>query len=169
MNGLSKVTPNKMGKEGTMKHLLRIGTSIAFGLMVTCALSQAEAKDLVYQGTSSLVFFSGDTQIDTNADGVTADRSTMTLDTNLGKVTANILGEGAIVDPTGLCPAEQLEIASVMLHGVHRFENPGDLLFVQMQENTLCLDLTTGGLTAPQGRGTFTGGTGTVCGRIRDL
>lgn len=147
-----------------MKNVVRIGTSIVFGLMVTFTLSQAEAGDLVYQGTSSLVFFSGDTQIDTNGDGATADRSTMALDTTLGKGTAQILGEGAVVEPTGFCPADQLEIASVMLHGVHRFENPGDLLFVQMQENTICLDLTTGTLTAPLGRGTFTGGTGRFAG-----
>jgi hypothetical protein len=106
------------------------------------------------------------TQGDTNHDGIKAGLGTVSCKSNLGRCTAQGVGEAVVAGPA-TCPNGSAGIDLTLLpgtgHGVTRFEESGDLLFGQLSSETVCYDPSTG-TQFKSGTDTITGGTGRFAG-----
>ena len=99
---------------------------------------------------------------DPNHDGIKPALGILTCQSNLGRCTAQGIGEATMVGP-GTCPnghpGLKLAVIPGTGHGFTRFEKSGDMLFDEVVSETACYDTTTG-ILYKSGTNRITGGTG---------
>ena len=144
-----------------MKEVL-LGVTLApiFWGAATEATSREIQLRLKYSGSGMA------TQGNTNRDAIKAGLGILGCTSNLGRCTAQGVGEAVLAGPA-TCPNGNKGINLNLLpgtgHGVTRFEKTGDLLFTEILSETACFDTITGVLFK-SGTGNITGGTGRFAG-----
>jgi hypothetical protein len=125
--------------------------------------NKAETKELPWRAELSGNFIN--TQSDTKHDGDKGSLQNGGIKSTLGSGTLQGVGEVAL-SGSGKCPNGHDGLIATLLpgtgHSFYRFDNTGDLLFVEFSE-TVCIDLTTG-IQFVSGTENFTGGTGQFVG-----
>jgi len=141
----------------TTKHALRL-------IPVLCALPLAvSAREirvkLKYAGSTV-------TRQDSNHDGIRSALGILTCTSNLGRCTAQGVGEALPLGP-GTCPNGHPGLLYTVLpgsgHGFTQFETSGDMVFDEVVSETACYDATTG-ILYKSGTDRITGGTGRFAG-----
>jgi hypothetical protein len=106
---------------------------------------------------------------DPNGDGITAGMGVLGCVSNLGRCTAQGVGEAVYTGPA-TCPNGNPGIGLALIpgtgHGFTRFEK-GDLLFSELVTETVCFD-PSARMHFKSGTGRFTGGTGRFGGATGD-
>lgn len=103
---------------------------------------------------------------DTNHDGFKAGLGTVACKSNLGRFTAQGVGEAAVAGPA-TCPNGNQGINLTLLpgtgHTVARLDKTGDMIFSELTSETVCYDPTTN-TQFKSGTDRITGGTGKFAG-----
>lgn len=147
------------------RWLLVIGVVVVIeGL---CLSTTAEAREQKITGS-----FSGSiatTVMDVNSDGVASLLSTVRGKSSFGMTSAQTIGENAPrLSTVSACPPNNMEFPLLMAHSVIHFDDTGDLLFATYSSGVTCFDPSTGMFTT-KGKGSFTGGTGTLTNATGDF
>ncbi|NOT58425.1 MAG: hypothetical protein HOP18_27840 [Deltaproteobacteria bacterium] len=142
-------------------------------LMLTGIVGAAEAKDQHVHWKASFSGGAVNTQSDTNGDGSKGGFDSGGFKGTLGSGTFQGVNEYVFSGP-GTCPNGNEGFIVTLLpgtgHSFYRFDNTGDLLFVEISSSTLCFDpITTlqfyswvDNITGGTGR--FAGATGSITG-----
>jgi hypothetical protein len=111
------------------------------------------------------------TAADPNHDGVKAGMGVLGCTSNLGRCTAQAVGEAMVGGPT-TCPNGHPGITLTLIpgtgHGFTRFERTGDMVFTELTAENVCYDPSTR-MHFKSGTGKFTGGTGRFVGATGDF
>lgn len=106
------------------------------------------------------------TREDSNHDGIKAGLGILTCESNLGRCSAQAVGEALSTGP-GTCPNGHQGLTYTIMpgsgHGFTRFDKTGDMLFGEIVSETACYDISTG-LLFKSGTDKITGGTGRFAG-----
>ena len=131
---------------------------VLWGLPVEAASRELHIR-LKYSGSTV-------TREDSNHDGIKSALGILTCESNLGRCSAQGVGE-ALSAGSGPCPNGHQGLKYVVMpgsgHGFTRFDRTGDMLFSEVVSETACYDLTTGVLYK-SGTDRITGGTGRFVG-----
>src|SRR5215813_252244 len=148
----------------TKKVLVGMALSFVFRGGASEALSREIPIKATYSGTAI------STQGDSNHDGIKAGLGTTACKSNLGRCTAQGVGEAVLAGPA-TCPNGNPGIDLTLLpgtgHTITRFERTGDLLFSELTSETVCYDPSTG-TQFKSGTARITGGTGRFAGATGD-
>jgi len=144
-------------------NLNRLAVGFAIGLvMAAVAISRADDKEFLIEGTLSGSSITA--EIDTNGDGLRASLTTGILVSTRGRFTFQSLTElRPPISPTGACPSGDLELPILLNRAVNNDQKTGDQLFPRVTSGAVCVNPTTGILSASEA-GIFTGGTGQFAG-----
>ena len=137
------------------------GMALASVLLNASADAAAKTIHLKLSYSGSTV-----TRQDSNGDGIRSALGILTCTSNLGRCTAQGVGE-ALSAGSGPCPNGHPGLRYELLpgsgHGFTHFERTGDMLFTRVTSETACYDLTTGVLSK-SGVDAIVGGTGRFAG-----
>lgn len=143
-----------------MRNVL-LGVTLApifWGVPIEAASREIHVR-LKYSGSTV-------TRQDSNHDGLRSALGILACESNLGRCTAQGVGEAVSAGP-GTCPNGHAGLTYALLpgtgHGFTRFEKTGDLLFSEVISETACYDISTGVLFK-SGTDNITGGTGRFAG-----
>ena len=142
------------------RFLLRVTVS----LVVWGAATEAMARTFHFRVKCSGSAMS--THGDTNHDGLNAGLGTVACISNLGRSTAQGVGEAVVAGPA-TCPNGNSGINLTLLpgtgHTIARYEKTGDMVFSELTSETVCYDPSTG-IQFKSGTAKITGGTGRFAG-----
>lgn len=141
---------------------LRVGVALAS--FVSGAVTDATSREIRFKtkcsGTATSIHW------DTNRDGLRAGLGTVACISNLGRSTAQGVGEAVFAGPA-TCPNGNPGINLTLLpgtgHTVARVERTGDLIFSELVSESVCFDPSTG-MQFKSGTTRITGGTGRFAG-----
>ena len=146
-----------------VKRSVVLGVVVAFvswGLLVTEATSREVRFRSKYSGSGMSAF------PDPNHDGIRAGAGVLGCLSNLGRCTAQAVGEAIYTGPA-TCPNGNPGVGLALIagtgHGFTRFEKDGDLLFSELLTETVCYDPSLR-MHFKSGTGKYTGGTGRFAG-----
>ena len=131
-------------------------------------LPMADCADAASRTIRLTLSYSGSTvtRQDSNGDGIRSALGILTCTSNLGRCTAQGVGEALSAGP-GTCPNGHPGLRYTVLpgtgHGFTHFARSGDMLFTKVVSETACYDTTTGVLYK-SGTDEITGGTGRFAG-----
>ena len=138
------------------------------GVTLAAVLWTGERSDAASRTIHLRLSYSGSTvtRQDSNGDGIRSALGILTCTSNLGRCTAQGVGE-ALSEGPGTCPNGNPGLRYTVLpgssHGFTHFERSGDMLFTKVVSETACYDTTTGVLYK-SGTDEITGGTGRLAG-----
>jgi len=137
---------------------------MALASLVWSVPKQATSKEVRFRARCSGTAMS--THRDTNHDGFKAGLGTVACTSNLGRSTAQGIGEAVVAGPA-TCPNGNPGVNLTLLpgtgHTVARYERTGDLVFSELTSETVCFDPVTG-VQFKSGTDRITGGTGRFAG-----
>lgn len=146
----------------TMKSMLLLGVAVASAFSGVFA-TDARSREIRFKAKYSGSAMSG--HPDPNHDGIRAGTGVLGCRSNLGRCTAQGIGE-AIYTGSATCPNGNpgvgLELIPGTGHGFTRFER-GDMLFSELLSETVCYDPSVR-MHFKSGTGKYTGGTGRFAG-----
>ena len=147
----------------------RIGLGVIVAFILCGAPMEAAGREihlrLKYSGSAM------STQGDTNRDGLKAGLGTVACTSNLGRCTAQRVGEATVGGPATCLngnPGINLTLIPGTGHGFTRFETTGDMLFSELSSETVCYDPSTR-TQFKSGIDRVTGGTGRFAGATGQL
>lgn len=138
------------------------------GIILATVVGTADQTNAASRTIRLEVSYSGSTvtRQDSNGDGIRSALGILTCRSNLGRCTAQGVGEALSAGP-GTCPNGHPGLRYTVLpgtgHGFTHFERSGDMLFTKVVAETACYDTTTGVLYK-SGTDEITGGTGHFAG-----
>jgi hypothetical protein len=141
---------------------------LAAGVALAAVLWMVDSTDAAGRTIQLELRYSGSTvtRQDSNGDGIRSALGILTCTSNLGRCTAQGVGEASSAGP-GTCPNGHPGLRYTVLpgtgHGFTHFERTGDMLFTKVVSETACYDTTTGVLYK-SGTDEITGGTGRFAG-----
>jgi hypothetical protein len=138
------------------------------GMALAAVIGNTDHADAASKTIHLELSYSGSTvtRQDSNGDGIRSALGVLTCTSNLGRCTAQGVGEALSAGP-GTCPNGHAGLRYTLLpgtgHGFTHFERSGDMLFTKVVSETACYDTTTGVLYK-SGTDQITGGTGRFAG-----
>jgi hypothetical protein len=139
-----------------------LGPTLAAVLLAVPMTAESREIQLRLEYSGSAI----STQGDTNGDGLKAGLGTVACKSNLGRCTAQGVGEAAFAGPA-VCPNGNAGVELTLLpgtgYGFTRFDKRGDMVFSRLVDETVCFDPTTG-MQFKSGTDVITGGTGRFAG-----
>ena len=137
---------------------------VALASFLCAVATEATSREIRFKtkcsGTATSIHW------DTNRDGLRAGMGTVACISNLGRSTAQGVGEAVVAGPA-TCPNGNPGINLTLFpgtgHAVGRYERTGDMIFSELTSETVCFDPSTG-MQFKSGTTRITGGTGRFAG-----